>query len=113
MAGFREECGVVGVVGDKEAANLIYLSLYALQHRGQEAAGIVTINKEGAFSGHKAFGLVGDGFNKDIVGKLEGKVGIGHNRYSTAGGKMVQNIQPFSFSARHPEYNEKSRLPVG
>ncbi|SME90795.1 amidophosphoribosyltransferase [Pseudobacteriovorax antillogorgiicola] len=98
MAGFREECGVVGVVGDKEAANLIYLSLYALQHRGQEAAGIVTLNKEGSFSGHKAFGLVGDGFNKDILDKLEGKVGIGHNRYSTAGGKMVQNIQPFSFN---------------
>lgn len=98
MAGFREECGVVGVVGDSEAANLIYLSLYALQHRGQEAAGIVTLNKEGAFSGHKAFGLVGDGFSKEILSKLEGKVGIGHNRYSTAGGKMVQNIQPFSFN---------------
>ena len=98
MAGLHEECGVVGVVGDKEAANLIYLSLYALQHRGQEAAGIVTINKEGAFSGHKAFGLVGDGFSKDVLSKLEGKVGIGHNRYSTAGGRMVQNIQPFSFN---------------
>ncbi len=96
--GFREECGVVGVIGDAEAANLIYLSLYALQHRGQEAAGIVTINKEGRFSGHKTFGLVGDGFSKDILDKLEGRVGIGHNRYSTHGGRMVQNIQPFSFN---------------
>lgn len=96
--GFREECGVVGVVGDEDAANLIYLSLYALQHRGQEAAGIVTLNDEGKFCGHKTFGLVGDGFSKEILEKLHGKVGIGHNRYSTAGGRMMQNIQPFSFN---------------
>ncbi|MFW7378266.1 MAG: amidophosphoribosyltransferase [Oligoflexus sp.] len=98
MAGLREECGVVGVMGDPEAANLIYLALYALQHRGQEAAGIVTLNEEGQFSGHKTFGLVGDGFDRDILGKLEGSAGIGHNRYSTHGGsRMIQNIQPFSF----------------
>jgi amidophosphoribosyltransferase len=99
MAGFHEECGVVGVMGDPEAANLIYLSLYALQHRGQEAAGIVTINQSGQFSGHKTFGLVGDGFDRDVLDKLEGRSGLGHNRYSTHGGsRMVQNIQPFSFN---------------
>ncbi len=98
MAGFREECGVVGVMGDPEAAKLIYLGLYALQHRGQEAAGIVTMDPTGEFHGHKAFGLVGDGFNKEILSKLDGLSGIGHNRYSTSGGsRMVQNIQPFSF----------------
>ncbi len=98
MAGFREECGVVGVMGDPEAAKLIYLGLYALQHRGQEAAGIVTINETGALQGHKAFGLVGDGFTADILSRLEGRSGIGHNRYSTTGAsRMVENIQPFSF----------------
>ncbi len=97
--GLKEECGVVGVAGDSEAANLIYLSLYALQHRGQEAAGIVTMTREGKFSGHKTFGLVGDGFDKDTLDRLEGRCGIGHNRYSTHGGsRMVQNIQPFSFN---------------
>ena len=96
--GLKEECGVVGVVGDADAANLIFLSLYALQHRGQEAAGIVTLNADGRFSGHKTFGLVGDGFSKEILDKLEGSVGIGHNRYSTAGGRMIQNVQPFSFN---------------
>lgn len=101
MAGFREECGVVGVMGDPEAAKLIYLGLYALQHRGQEAAGIVTMDGRGEFNGHKAFGLVGDGFTNDILTKLEGNNGIGHNRYSTSGGsRMVQNIQPFSFKTQ-------------
>ena len=101
MAGFREECGVVGVIGDEEAANLIYLALYALQHRGQEAAGIVTLKDDGEFCGHKTFGLVGDGFNKETLDKLVGSVGIGHNRYSTHGGsRMLNNIQPFSFSTQ-------------
>lgn len=98
MAGLREECGVVGVVGDPEAAKLIYLGLYALQHRGQEAAGICTLNDAGELLGHKAFGLVGDAFTADIVATLEGRSGIGHNRYSTTGAsRMIQNIQPFSF----------------
>lgn len=99
MAGFREECGVVGVMGDPEAARLIYLGLHALQHRGQEAAGIVTLNGGEEFTGHKAFGLVGDGFPTEIITKLEGSSGIGHNRYSTTGGsRLTQNIQPFTFN---------------
>lgn len=99
MAGLKEECGIVGIAGDQEAANLVYLGLYALQHRGQEASGIVTVNREGLFHSHKAFGLVGDIFNKDSLDSLKGRLGIGHNRYSTAGGRSMQNIQPFSFTS--------------
>ena len=94
----KEECGVVGVIGDPEAANLIYLSLYALQHRGQEASGIVTRAENSQFHSHKGFGLVGDTFPREKLDKLVGSAGIGHNRYSTHGGKMVQNIQPFYFN---------------
>ena len=96
--GFKEECGVVGIIGDPESANLIYLSLYALQHRGQEAAGIVTLSDDGRFHGHKGYGLVGDIFAKDRLDKLVGSAGVGHNRYSTHGGKMIQNVQPFFFN---------------
>ena len=92
---WHEECGVVGVIGDPEAANLIYLSLYALQHRGQEASGIVTMTDDGSFNSHKEFGLVKDAFTKDIISGLKGSLGIGHNRYSTQGGPLLQNIQPF------------------
>lgn len=98
MSGLHEECGVVGVIGDPEAANLVYLSLYALQHRGQEASGIVTIDQENRFHAHKDFGLVRDAFSKEHIDKLRGSAGIGHNRYSTHGGKMIQNVQPFFFN---------------
>ena len=100
MAGFHEECAVVGVMGHPEAANLIYLALYALQHRGQEAAGILVM-ENGALNGHKNFGLVSDVFSKATIDKLTGRCGIGHNRYSTTGAsRMVQNIQPFSFNSQ-------------
>ena len=104
MFGFRDECGVMGVIGDPEAANLIYLGLYALQHRGQEAAGIVTFEKNELdsngkilYHSHKSFGLVGDGFSKETLEGLRGDVGIGHTRYSTTGGRQIENIQPFYF----------------
>ena len=103
MVGLRDECGVMGVIGDPEAANLIYLGLYALQHRGQEAAGIVTLSRSEDSSthpvmhSHKAFGLVGDGFPKEVLERLKGDVGIGHTRYSTTGGRQLENIQPFYF----------------
>lgn len=93
----NEECGVVGVIGHPEAANLIYLSLYALQHRGQEGSGIVTIDSRGAFRSRKKFGLVRDAFNREDIAQLEGASGVGHNRYSTCGGKLLQNLQPFTF----------------
>ncbi|MBF0539529.1 MAG: amidophosphoribosyltransferase [Nitrospirae bacterium] len=89
----REECGVFGVYGHPEAANLTYLGLYALQHRGQEGAGICSSN------GHtmcieKAMGLVSDVFNEERLKRLPGNAAIGHNRYSTAGGSMLKNVQP-------------------
>jgi amidophosphoribosyltransferase len=92
--GFREQCGIVGVFGHPEAANLVYLSLYALQHRGQEAAGIVSA-KDGVFISHRDLGLVADVFSEDIVRRLEGTAAIGHNRYSTTGQTLLKNTQPF------------------
>jgi amidophosphoribosyltransferase len=91
---FREECGVVGVFGHPEAANLVYLSLYALQHRGQEAAGIVS-SKDTILISHRGLGLVNDVFDEDIIRKLEGTAAIGHNRYSTSGQTLLKNTQPF------------------
>jgi amidophosphoribosyltransferase len=101
MKDFKDECGVMGVLGDAEASNLVYLGLYALQHRGQEACGIVTIDDDPEagkiLRGHKEFGLVSDGFNKEIISNLTGQIGVGHVRYSTTGGNLVQNIQPFVY----------------
>ncbi len=91
---FREECGVVGVYGHPEAANLVYLGLYALQHRGQEGAGIVSAAEQALIS-HRGIGLVADVFNEDIVRRLEGEAAIGHNRYSTSGKTLLKNTQPF------------------
>jgi amidophosphoribosyltransferase len=91
---FHEECGVVGVYGHPEAATLAYLSLYALQHRGQESAGIVASNGE-ALIAHRGMGLVADLFTHDILGRLEGRLAIGHNRYSTTGSTVLKNCQPF------------------
>ena len=102
MNGFKDECGVMGVLGDDEASRLVYLGLYALQHRGQEACGIVTIDddKQGkVLRSHKQFGLVSDGFNKDILSRLTGRLGVGHVRYSTTGGNLVQNIQPIVYQS--------------
>ena len=91
---FHEECGVVGVYGHPEAANLAYLSLYALQHRGQESAGIVSADGDVLLS-HRGMGLVADIFHEDIIRKLEGSAAIGHNRYSTSGSTLLKNAQPF------------------
>jgi amidophosphoribosyltransferase len=90
---FHEECGVFGVYGHPEAANLVYLGLCALQHRGQESAGIVSSNGKGLFF-HRGMGLVADVFSTEIIRKLEGTVAIGHNRYSTTGATLYKNCQP-------------------
>lgn len=90
---FHEECGVFGVYGHPEAANLAYLGLYALQHRGQESAGIVSSNGKALIS-HRGMGLVADIFNSDIIARLEGTSAIGHNRYSTTGSTSLKNCQP-------------------
>src|SRR6267378_2506400 len=90
---FHEECGVFGVHRHPEAANLAYLGLYALQHRGQESAGIVSSNGKSLIS-HRGMGLVADIFNNSIIQKLEGTSAIGHNRYSTTGSTSIKNCQP-------------------
>src|SRR5271169_4107960 len=90
---FHEECGVFGVYGHPEAANLVYLGLYALQHRGQESAGIVSSNGNALVS-HRGMGLVADIFNSEVIQRLEGTLAIGHNRYSTQGSTTLKNCQP-------------------
>src|ERR1700746_2424470 len=90
---FHEECGVFGVYGHPEAANLVYLGLYALQHRGQESAGIVA--SDGAeLQLHRAMGEVEEIFQPSVLAKLPGSLAIGHTRYSTAGDKELLNAQP-------------------
>ena len=95
--GLREECGVVGVSGVEGAAELTFLALYALQHRGQEAAGIC-VTHEGKAILHKGLGLVGDVFDAATLLKLPGRTAIGHVRYSTAGGAGIRNAQPIQVS---------------
>lgn len=90
---FHEECGVFGVLGHPEAANLAYLGLYALQHRGQESAGIVSSNGKALIS-HRGMGLVADVFSSEVINRLEGTAAIGHNRYSTTGSTTLKNCQP-------------------
>ncbi len=90
----REECGVFGITGQAEAAAHTALGLHALQHRGQEAAGIVSTDGE-FFHNHSAVGLVGDNFNSaEVIKSLEGHMAIGHVRYSTTGRKNLRNVQP-------------------
>ena len=90
----HEECGVFGVFGHQDAATLTVLGLHALQHRGQEAAGIVSFDG-GKFHAERHFGLVGDNFTRRaVIDRLPGDRAIGHNRYSTHGGSSDRNIQP-------------------
>lgn len=93
LDGFRDECGVVAVVGDPEAAHLAYLGLHALQHRGQEGAGIATSDGRG-MRVHRGRGLVDEVFDPSDLDKLTGHLAIGHVRYSTAGGGDLRNVQP-------------------
>jgi amidophosphoribosyltransferase len=89
----HEECGVFGVFNHPEAANLTYLGLYALQHRGQEGAGICSSDGK-AIHLEKSMGLVADIFSEKRLKRLPGNIAIGHNRYSTAGGAGLKNVQP-------------------
>ncbi|MEW5758648.1 MAG: amidophosphoribosyltransferase [Candidatus Omnitrophota bacterium] len=90
----REACGVFGIYGHKDASRLAYLGLYALQHRGEESAGIVSYDGKKIFS-CKAQGLVREVFSEANIKSLKGHLAIGHNRYSTTGSSTVKNIQPF------------------
>lgn len=96
---FHDQCGVFGVFGDPEAANLTYLGLHSLQHRGQEAAGIASTDGRQLFV-HKASGLVQDIFTNSVIAQLPGTRAIGHVRYSTAGGSHLKNAQPIAVDYR-------------
>src|SRR5215217_1683512 len=89
----REECGVFGIFGHPDAAAITALGLHALQHRGQEAAGIVTFDGT-RFHSERRLGLVGDAFSEvSVIEKLKGKQAIGHVRYSTTGETILRNVQ--------------------
>jgi amidophosphoribosyltransferase len=94
----KEECGIFGVIGVADAANFVALGLHALQHRGQEAGGIVTYDPELGFNSARRFGYVRDNFtSEDVMKTLPGSLGIGHVRYSTAGSKgqtAIRDVQP-------------------
>jgi amidophosphoribosyltransferase len=102
---FHEECGVVAIYGHPEAAKLAYLGLYALQHRGQESAGIATSDGSEIHL-HKAMGHVADIFTQRVLATLPGEMAIGHTRYSTAGDTVLLNAQPFSVACN------KGRLAI-
>ena len=90
----REECGVFGIWGADNAASFVALGLHALQHRGQEAAGITSFDGN-HFHSHRAMGHVAGNFDKDdIIRKLAGRTAIGHVRYSTTGETSLRNVQP-------------------
>jgi amidophosphoribosyltransferase len=97
---FHDECGVFGIFGNPEAANLTYLGLYALQHRGQESAGIVTADGE-RMRASRAMGHVADAFDEGALEALPGHLAIGHTRYSTAGESRLSNAQPFLIDCAH------------
>ncbi len=96
----HDNCGVFGIFGNVKAAELTYFGLYALQHRGQESAGIVTTNRDKIHL-HKGMGQVSEVFaDKEIMSRLTGKIAIGHTRYSTTGASSLINIQPFIITNR-------------
>ncbi len=92
---FHDECGVFGIFGEEEAAKLTYLGLYALQHRGQESAGIAATDGV-QFRLERGMGLVQDVFTPDVIARLPGFAAIGHTRYSTAGDTSLSNAQPLA-----------------
>jgi amidophosphoribosyltransferase len=93
-------CGIFGVSGVPDAARLTYLGLYALQHRGQESAGIVAIDRDGCVTAHRGMGLVSENFNDAVLARLKGDVAVGHTRYSTTGSTVLANAQPCSVNTR-------------
>jgi len=99
----REACGIFGICGHPEAAPITYFGLYALQHRGQESAGIAVCRDETIFE-HKGMGLVSDVFTMDQLHQLAGECAIGHARYSTTGSSVLANAQPFLVRHRNKSY---------
>ncbi len=93
----HHECGVFGIYGVEDASGLAYYGLHALQHRGQQSCGIVTVDNEGLFHRVKGEGLVNEVFSEQSMNRLPGKMAIGHVRYSNAGCNGTENVQPFLF----------------
>ena len=87
-------CGIFGVANVPDAARLAYLGLYALQHRGQESAGIVAIDRDGTTRSHRGMGLVSENFDDHELTRLPGDMAVGHTRYSTSGSTVLANAQP-------------------
>src|SRR5947209_11321993 len=100
MDKFKDECGVFGIFGHPEAANMTYLGLYALQHRGQESAGIAASDGEHVRVS-RAMGYVADTFDSRALNDLPGHAAIGHVRYSTAGESKLSNAQPILIDCAH------------
>jgi len=98
----HEECGIFGIFGHREASTLTQLGLFALQHRGQEACGIVSSDGEHLHQ-FRSQGLVADVLNEDVLQTLVGQSAIGHTRYSTAGRNTIKEVQPFSVICQHGE----------
>ena len=94
LKGFNEECGVFAAVGVPHAAEVVALGLHALQHRGQEATGVVAVGEDGRFVVVKGIGQVADVYRGGRLDGIAGSMAIGHNRYSTAGGLTLENTQP-------------------
>jgi len=103
---FRDECGLFGVYGHPKASRLTYLGIFALQHRGQESAGMVVSNGNELIN-HRGMGLVTDVFDNQRLRELPGKISLGHVRYSTAGGSRFENAQPLILSS------SKGHLAIG
>ncbi len=99
----RESCGIFGIHGHPESEKLTYFGLYALQHRGQESAGIAVV-QDGKIVSHKGMGLVSDVFVEDHLDQLRGTTAIGHVRYSTTGSSILNNAQPFVVHHRKKSY---------
>jgi amidophosphoribosyltransferase len=99
----REACGIFGICGHPEAAPITYFGLYALQHRGQESAGISVVRNE-TIDEHKGMGLVSDVFDMELLEKLAGGCAVGHVRYSTTGSSVLTNAQPFMVRHRNKAY---------
>ncbi len=97
---FHEECGIFGIFGHAEASTLTQLGLFALQHRGQEACGIVSA-EDGDLHQFREIGLVADVLNEEVLKNLTGSSAIGHTRYSTTGKNTIKEVQPFSVACQH------------
>jgi amidophosphoribosyltransferase len=97
---FHEECGIFGIYGHAEASTLTQLGLFALQHRGQEACGIVSSDGEDLHE-FRSQGLVADVLTEEVLKKLDGTSAIGHTRYSTAGKNTIKEVQPFAVTCQH------------